>query len=262
MNNKDFTNTIFNDGQGNTILMYEDGSAYHLEGKYKGEYTEKYYIKEDCYVDREYMRNTKIRVESEEHWNFVQKLLFNMDIVWWSSGKEIQEYNSDTFLQVDEYLNLTWRDNYGYDLYDDKEVILPMKGVVATEEIVTEKREERKAEWPQVGDEVYVTDKVMVNNSMQESAALIKDTYCKVVTKFVDQGYTFCVLKNDGSAYVCLLLAACIGDGTIVKSRPLTPEEELAKKILKFLEDGKTYDQLSKAIINGEISGLSYRKEG
>ncbi len=86
-------------------------------------------------------------------------------------------------------------------------------------------------EWFKIGKEVYVTKKVLDNNSMKEAASLISETYCEVISKFTHNNIELCVLKNSNSAYTCLITDMCLSDETIIKSKPKPQEEELRSDI-------------------------------
>lgn len=118
-------------------------------------------------------------------------------------------------------------------------------------------------EWPQVGDEVFVTHKF---NGNEESANDLCGRKALVVNRFTHDNEDLIVVKNDCSAFVCLILRLCIDKGVIIK--PQTPQEKLAEVLAGEISErtnkpigdgaGEIGNSLAKAILDGEIPGLMY----
>lgn len=57
-----------------TVVVYKDGSAYHIEGDFKGEYSKAYNTDDTRNASKEVLANTYGKVESKEHAEFIVEL--------------------------------------------------------------------------------------------------------------------------------------------------------------------------------------------
>ncbi|WP_428615789.1 hypothetical protein [Pseudoalteromonas sp.] len=175
-------------------------------------------------ITAEYLTNTYGKVENKEHAEFIKLLAGNEGI------------NCNYMVVSDEIKYFYFSGGVLFftfsSVYDERfkliTIPLPPK----------EKPMESQKEWPQVGD--YVICKSKADNIRKgELLALTKE---------------YAIVKYDGFEH-----SLHLGAWELEKST--STEEELSKSILKFLESGKTYDRLAKAIINGEIEGLEYKPQ-
>jgi hypothetical protein len=233
---------IRNDNEVEMLLLNED-SAIILSEAHKGEVHDVFPRFRRRYVDitHEYLSNTWGAVESKEHAEFIIELC-EVNGIEVFNGFDI---GITHFAIVKNEVVFT----YGKPSVSehDKQITIPLPP--------------KAKEWvPEVGDEVYVTKKVLDSNSMQEAAELISETYCKLISKFTHNEVEFCVLKNDNSAYTSLILNLCLSDETIVKSKPKSKQDLLIEELQTKLCNNNAVDNYTLAcdIINGEIEGLSY----
>ena len=65
-----------------TVVVYRDGSAYHIDGEFKGEYSKAYNTDDTINAGKEVLANTYGKVESKEHAEFIVELakLNNLDV--------------------------------------------------------------------------------------------------------------------------------------------------------------------------------------
>ena len=57
-----------------TVVVYKDSSAYHIDGEFKGEYSKAYNTDDTIDAGREVLANTYGKVESKEHAEFIVEL--------------------------------------------------------------------------------------------------------------------------------------------------------------------------------------------
>lgn len=190
------------------------------------------FIDESLYSDitADYLRNTKIRIESLEHSKFVQKLVFSAGGKWgmWSIGSRNVMINPEAkYLFIDDCLALdSFTDNH--DTYKG-EIIREIKLPIPPQE-------KQADEWPQVGDIVSLRYKYD-NKSIHLTGNL----------EFLSSKH---IIVNDCHKLRC--------DYEIEK--PITDQEALANLIFDFgfVDEGYS-EHLAKAIVAGEIEGLEYK---
>jgi len=233
---------IRNENEVEMLLLNED-SAIILSEAHKGEVHDVFPRFRRRYVDitHKYLSNTWGIVESKEHAEFIV---------------ELAEFHGFEFLKCG-IVNKAF-----FQIGDNSFALLKREPVhKGSCKQITIPLPPKAKEWvPEVGDEVYVTKKVLDNNSMQEAAELISETYCKLISKFTHNEVEFCVLKNDNSAYTSLILDLCLSDKTIVKLKPKSKQGLLIEELQTKLCNNNAVDNyiLACDIINGEIEGLSY----
>ena len=66
---------IGDNGSGQITLVYSDGGCYHIKGEYKGEYIKSYNEVGVKNITREYLSNTYGKCESQDHADFICKLV-------------------------------------------------------------------------------------------------------------------------------------------------------------------------------------------
>jgi hypothetical protein len=243
---------IRNDNEVEMLLLNED-SAIILSEAHKGEVHDVFPRFRRRYVDitHKYLSNTWGVVESKEHAEFIIELAVNCEYSPSFAKRAMAEGSVNWFFFSESENELQFFENdvsdSFYESEGEKQITIPLPP--------------KAKEWvPEVGDEVYVTKKVLDNNSMQEAAELISETYCKLISKFTHNEVEFCVLKNDNSAYTSLILDLCLSDKTIVKLKPKSKQDLLIEELQTKLCNNNAVDNyiLACDIINGEIEGLSY----
>lgn len=185
-------------------------------------------------ITADYLRNTKIRIVSPEHCEFVQKLVFSAGGGWRGPKVDINTRHKEAnFLFVDEDLSLTYSfsfaDNFAESTY--KEIKLPMPPKQASDE------------WPKVGDDVsWGGDGKSIGY---------------VLSKFGDYAWVRSDDVDDNGAPVTLNIN--------VLSKPPTPLDTLSNSLLRIVSansretSGYAAKQIAKAILAGEIKGLVYK---
>ena len=270
------------------VLMAREGYGISLTSKndrYNGDWGDERFCRD---VTADYLRNTKIKTESPEHSEFVQRLVFGAGGEWFGGSKRV-DLMGFKYLFVDADLNIERsKSSYIFERSDNKEILLPLPPKAcdqarydnitksiniakAIDEVLSEvlnahsnvdrglienkKMKERPAYTKQMherGELPPVGSEVIVGSDSKPSIV--------VANKPDDNGMI--VTKFDGE-----YLITCID---VVKPIP-SPVDELAEILAdevgewtsKIIGEGakEVGAGLAKAIINGEIKGLSYKPE-
>lgn len=146
-------------------------------------------------ITREYLANTKVKIESEKHADFIIKLFSNAFDVCAESRNPKWVYNDGRKGVCQQF--------HGKPKEELKLITIPLPP-----------KEPEPKEWPQVGDEVLTASK--------RKAKLIATHDYHAWVKYYEEDNTFSL----GTVTIATL------------SKPLTPEEELAKELEKMVYDG------------------------
>lgn len=202
-------------GSGSIVLFYEQNKGVTLESKSWSSENLQYSngINEDLFknITADYLRNTKVKIESEEHEIFIKKIVYDAGLMSWVSDGYVFIFDID-METVSRVITLP----------------LPPK---------------ESGEWPQLGGEVsFPSGKgILVVDK--------PDTNGVVIVRSTD--------ADSIGEYKKVSLGAL--------KKPPKPEEDLRDKLIKAMDNSNTAfqyaDYLSKAIIKGEIKGLSYKPE-
>lgn len=173
-------------------------------------------------ITADYLRNTYGKVESKEHAEFIVRLADN-------AGFYADSYHKD----------FKWFCFYGKNLFffNEKSVARDYGEKLIT--IPMPPKEPKPKEWPQVGDDVLTASKLKGN----------------VVFINGDKAWIEYREKLDGNQVDLVVMTDSL-------SKPKTPEEELAANIANAADSDdihSAHEMIAKAIINGEIKGLTYK---
>lgn len=194
-------------------------------------------------ITHEYLSNTKIKIESPEHSRFVQQLAFNCGFDW--CGVSERAYTEKPFLYFSDSKITFGIIASSFIESDKKEIKIPLpetknqKGTpqMAAKPIYTEEMK-KNGELPPVG---YWFEGHIVELNKPDSNECI-------VTSYRDGAYSFVSLKSIPTT----------------KTPEEVKAENLTSKLDEFCKaeiDIWKLEILSKAIIKGEISGLTYKGE-
>lgn len=221
-------------GSGGIVLFADDGFGAQLNSKGSGWGENGIHIYlahrewDECEfknITTDYLRNTYGKVESKEHAEFIVKLaeLNGAEVVEpWSWGK------SFTFSPDDANgLILGFYDEAEAKDDGEKLITLPLPP--------KEHKEPESKEWPVVGDEVLTPS--------GQAASIIAIDCNEAWVKYEN--------SSIGSGYASVAIATL--------TKPPTPEEDLRVSLAEFFISSN--EDLARAIINGEIKGLSYKPE-
>lgn len=217
---------------GSACVVFDYGKCVCIESKDSNfEFGEVYDVDESVLfnITAEYLANTKVKIKSEEHAEFIIKLFNNAFDIGAVSRNPKWIYNKGEAGVTQQF--------HGEPSGELKLITIPLPP----------KEESMSKEWPQVGDDVLY-------DGSSDRFESIKGEVSKVIAKYSFEGSDYITIKHHNEGVFAMVAGSWL-------RKPQTPEEELNKSILKFLECGKTYDRLAKAIINGEIEGLSYKPE-
>lgn len=173
-------------------------------------------------ITREYLANTYGEVKSKEHADFIVKLAEG-------AGFEVGLYCQDDkwFCFSENFLFFYTKESRASGA-KEKLITIPLPP-----------KEPEPKEWPQVGDEVFC-EHPSGQTQTGELLALTKE---------------YAIIQREGYEQHLYLKSWEL-------SKPPTPEEELESKIDKYLKvelSSPLIRNLTRAIINGEIKGLSYK---
>ena len=88
------------------LYLYIDKNNYYSFGRKEWNWGRgAYYHENDVNIAKEYLRNTKIRCESEEHSRFIQELVFNAGGRWVTRGIKVKD-GKIPFLYINEDLEI------------------------------------------------------------------------------------------------------------------------------------------------------------
>lgn len=177
-------------------------------------------------ITREYLTNTKVKIESEEHSELVQNLVFNAGGSWLSGSVQIKNLGAEWHF-IDSELLISNSYQIDCNKPNVKLIAIPLPPRYLTES---------QKDWPQVGDSALTSSKQKVSVlAIHGGEAWVKYDGTPI-----------------GTGYASVRVATL--------SKPPTPEEELDRKLYDFFQCNSEED-LAEAIINGEIEGLEYKPQ-
>ena len=203
---RDTNTSSSGDSNQQTVLIYQDGDAIHLTGKFKGQYTARWSTFNAINITQEYLSNTWGVVESKEHAEFIVELCKVNDIEVFN-GFDIGITN---FAIVKNEVIFT----YGKPQVSehDKQITIPLPPKAEANEaghnLVFASSECK--EWPCVCDEVVWGDLTH-----------------KGVVKSISDGFAW--IKRDSGEYTTVYISSL--------KKPKTPEEALRDDVSTYLCD-------------------------
>lgn len=203
---RDTNTSSSGDSNQQTVLIYQDGDAIHLTGKFKGQYTARWSTFNAINITREYLSNTWGVVVSPEHAEFIIKLAENagfaigiksikaMCFEFSVDSVSFYEIPSEIFAHNDESKQIT--------------IPLPPKAEAneAGHNLVFAASECK--EWPCVNDEVTWGDLTH-----------------KGVVKSISDGFAW--IKRDSGEYTTVYISWL--------KKPKTPEEALMDEVTEVI---------------------------
>jgi len=187
-----------------TVVVYKDGSAYHIDGDFKGEYSKAYNTDDTVNAGKEVLASTYGKVESKEHAEFVVELAGVNGVKCYSSYKS---YSSNGFcFYVNGYGELTLAFMHIVKCMDnaEKPITIPLQP----------KQGGDSDEWPMVGS------KVNWGNTSKGEVKSISDGFAWV--------------KTNGGDYHTVYVSSL--------KKPKTPEEELRDDIELIIKESLDED--------------------
>lgn len=151
---------IGDNGTGQVTVIYSKGKAFHLGGRFKGEYAENYLELEVKNITREYLANTYGKCESQEHADFICKMAENHGFVVESEYEKERAF----FNFYEDTLDF-WIDEGTAKTENEKLIHLPLppkeKTMKEAKPTYTKEMHER-GEYPPIGSKVKLRDGVGV----------------------------------------------------------------------------------------------------
>lgn len=210
------------DSNQQTVLIYQDGDAIHLTGKFKGQYTARWSTFNAINITREYLQNTYGEVVSPEHAEFIIELAksagFELNTgtnedypCWFAFDDELYFFDSKAYASDNSRKQIKiplppkveskkWNPDF-YDLPKHFDCVCNKCGGKCC---TGQCDKQESSDWPQIGDEVQTSDGVGI-------VELLPDT----------KGYY--VVSVDGEYYQYQIDEL---------SKPKTPEDELRDDIV------------------------------
>lgn len=228
-------------------------------------------------ITADYLRNTKIRIESPGHSEFVQKLVFGAGGKWIGYQDQKIRFLEMPCLFIDKELNISFFDDraeYLFNTHDNKEIKLPMPPSqlpeVSSETPMPKVKPPKGSglnlnpncvlnpihdglnnckvnEWPKVGDVAVLVNEH--NRKVRHGFEAINQKV-KVMALFKDNDVDMAVIKYDITNY-------CFRADMLIK--PPTHQEKLTNEIYNQIGSKDDSYALAKAILAGEIEGLVYK---
>ena len=118
------------------VLVYgqfNGANAIHLEGIHKG-VRANYCVDGTKHITREYLANTKIRILSPEHSEFVQKLVFSAGYEWNGGGCLASKTDAQFLYIYDDGTVTRGQDGWHFIDHEHKEITIPMQPTENKEE--------------------------------------------------------------------------------------------------------------------------------
>ena len=271
----------FNEKSKSTVLFYDERSGTCLEeGLWTGEKWNYYACICDSNFENttyEYLRNSNVKIESVEHELLVRNMASYVDLSFvlingtaFIFDCDMEDANREVLLPMPpkKSKNLQVKETgepVRFEAADEanKESIEPYQqtAVVAAIETLSNMgytyhggelwkppiaeaiKEPKPKDWPQVGDEVFC-EHPSGQTQTGELLALTKE---------------YAIIQQEGYEQHLYLKSWEL-------SKPLTPEEELKEKLTEITDKYRNQqlsiqELIAKAIIKGEIKGLSYKPE-
>ncbi|MCP4989865.1 MAG: hypothetical protein GY928_28550 [Colwellia sp.] len=197
-------------------------------------------------ITREYLANTKVEIESDEHSRFVQDIVISNGGKWGDGSKSIK-FELSKFIVIDSNLKMTIKiSSHSFANSENKLVKIPLPP-----------KEPDTKEWPQVGDEVAI-----IGSDCKFNVISINNGRAWIERSYFDSS----VVNTEAHEPLEIFESHIVFIDELKK--PLTPEEELREKLKEELslyislhDPHDTKIDLTDAILNGEIEGLSYKPE-
>ena len=236
-----------------TVVVYKDGSAYHIDGEFKGEYSKAYNTDDTVNAANDVLANTYGKVESKEHAEFIVELAEVNHLDVYVDNEEI-ERNYFTFNQYGKLFfyecsceAVSLNRNQITIPMQPKEVedvdewpecpeyqgclgcgsLLCLGGCGDNGEVYKFVDKLEQKEWPQIGDEVLAPFK----------GNKVKATLCWQRVNIAGINVSL-VFDDDSRAFWC---------ATEDLSKPKSPEEELRDELASDLNKMQLVDSKFKA---------------
>lgn len=180
----------------NTIVLFYDELGYNISPnfQYPKEYIGGWGQHNFKDITKEYLSDTKIKVESEEHSKFIQELAFSVGILWGGRSSKVDDHGKDSSAIGHLYMEdvyLTYTNPTEVTFYRDcglKEIFLPLPPNYGKEENNSQDVE-TKEENPFIGKEIYWNEPL--KNDYEEMFVDYKcDSYVRVKNKESDLRYS------------------------------------------------------------------------
>lgn len=220
----------------------------------------------DKNITAEYLVNTKVKIESEEHSELVQDLVFNAGGSWSSGSVQIKNLGAEWhFIDCELLISNSYQRDC--DKVNMRLITIPLppkeksmskvqinvKNNTDSVVHVTKSDDEsnifiqvndlpKSEEWPQVGDDVITAS---VKGTLTANATVLA----------VENGEVWIKYHDDKQGYNSVRVATL--------TKPPTPEDELESKLSALMSSDScnSCGDIAKAIINGEIEGLEYKPQ-
>lgn len=166
------------DSNQQTVLIYQDGDAIHLTGKFKGQYTARWSTFNAINITREYLQNTYGEVVSPEHAEFIIELAksagFELNTgtnedypCWFAFDDELYFFDSKAYASDNSRKQIKiplppkveskkWNPDF-YDLPKHFDCVCNKCGGKCC---TGQCDKQESSDWPQIGDEVQTSDGV------------------------------------------------------------------------------------------------------
>ena len=241
--------------------------------------------KKDINITHEYLANTKVEIESEEHSFFIQELAFKYGYIWIEGLAKNIELSGGCIVFNEDSMTINHITSPVHSAYKPITIPLPPKEsdvIDSLPEVEPKKiftKEEMQTKEPEVvegGICQAIKSSTAIHELESQGYKFTKlewvspnaskepepKEWPKVGDKVVTEGfYPLEVRGLDGANAWCLDSEGDYLTFNIDElKKPPTPEEELNEKLYNLFQCD-LFEGLSKAIINGEIKGLSYKPE-
>jgi hypothetical protein len=193
---RDTNTSSSGDSNQQTVLIYQDGDAIHLAGKFKGQYTTHWSTFNAINITKEYLQNTYGEVQSPEHAGIIIELAKNAGFEFGSAKPDLEAVKS--FMIYSDCFDV-----YSFDVSElsnesnRKQITIPLPPKSDKQEL---------SEWPQVGDEAVLVGDLCTVMSPADGHGTVAVTN--------EKGFNLLVFKSD-------------------LSKPKTPEEEWLDNVME-----------------------------
>ncbi|AVM33030.1 hypothetical protein [Pseudoalteromonas phage PHS3] len=184
------------DSNQQTVLIYQDGDAIHLAGKFKGQYTARWSTFNAINITREYLQNTYGEVVSPEHAEFIIELAksagFELNTgpnedypCWFAFDDELYFFDSKAYASDNSRKQIKiplppkaeskkWNPDF-YELSKPPKYFDCMCNKCGGKCCTGQCDKQESSDWPQVGDEVVTCggSKGVVKISEQDKDGMI-----------------------------------------------------------------------------------------
>lgn len=214
------------DSNQQAVLIYQDGDAIHLTGKFKGQYTARWSTFNAINITREYLQNTYGEVASPEHAEFIIELAksagFELNTgtnedypCWFAFDDELYFFDSKAYASDNSRKQIKiplppkaeskkWNPDF-YELSKPPKYFDCMCNKCGGKCCTGQCDKQESSDWPQFGDEVVWGDLTH-----------------KGVVKSISDGFAW--IKRDSGEYTTVYISSL--------KKPKTPEDELRDDIV------------------------------